>query len=176
MRRFHYGRLTHENATAIRDEIIKLLANKLFVVAKVDVDNYSTIEVDAHQYIIPDWVDGAEDLVRVSKSDEFVTIHFCDCNYNYIFNSRSLTGTHNDNRSEPYFAFHDGRFTVKLELVPGRLKLYTFKVQGELPYDTSEYHERYLKIHDKEHRRTHPIKGATSGETSQNPSAEIILG
>lgn len=153
MKPFRYGPLTHANAQLIGKQIKEVLAGKLFSVANVTVGQWTDkVELYTNQLLQVDWVDKSDDLVRISVEGEFATIHLCDFNFSYIWNSRLRSGGDHENFTHPYFVFEgDTGFHVRMAVGihddKERYRLNTFKVQGDVPWDTDEYHEKQLRIH-----------------------------
>lgn len=150
-KQFQFGPLNHENAERIGERIRQVLAGKLFSVATVNTDRWADkIDLEVNQLLQTDWVDKTEELVRVDVKDEFATIHFAGIGYNYIFNSRLKSGGDHESFKHPYFVFDSPyQFRIKLQVDEHANRLYTFRVQDEVPWDTDEYHERDLRIHFK---------------------------
>lgn len=152
MKHFHHGPLTHANVEAIAERIKNTLAGKLFTVAAVTTDHWADkIDLEVNQYLQCDWVDGGKQLVRWHINDGLATVHFCGQNYSYIYNSFKLDGGDHEGYKHTTFSFEgDECFRIKYKS-PGSNdpthRLLTFRVQGDLPWDTDEYHERVLRVH-----------------------------
>lgn len=163
-----YGQLTIQNAPEYAQRIQETLKGHLWSVATLTLP-IEDEHRDAHTPppLHPDKIDlETNQVLREVKSDnpclvsvdttrsnadeldDRVSISFCGDSYHYTFISRLEKGRKSDGWNTPYFSFTSTGFTIRHRHNKDHgVRLYNFKIEGEMPQDTDQYYQSLLDLH-----------------------------